>query len=606
MNVSSANVTVVLQYRDSFTKAVVKNVIVVVLGISINYINAGLIHTFCKHQIFYRNPRYILFIHLVVNDMIMVTVTVTMLVISYVLFKINVPLCYIFILLALFANENSPLNLACMAVECYIAICLPLRHVQICTVKRTLMLIGLIWSTSMLSVLPDLFITLATEQLDFFHSRVFCLRKNVFPNPHISKKRDITYSVFLVIVWITIVYTYFIILFTAKTASKDAKKARNTILLHGFQVMLCMATYIAPQLKEALLQWFPKNYTDSLFATYIIIQVLPRSISPIIYGIRDKTFRMYLKRYLFQEMNVSSANVTVVLQYRDSFTKAVVKNVIVVVLGISINYINAGLIHTFCKHQIFYRNPRYILFIHLVVNDMIQVTVTVTMFIISYVLFKINVSLCSSLILLSVFVTQNTPLNLACMAVECYIAICLPLRHVQICTVKRTLMLIGLIWLTSTCFVFPDLFITLATEQLDFFYSRVFCLRQTVFPNPVIIKKRYITYSVFLVIVWLTIVYTYFIILFTAKTASKDAKKARNTILLHGFQVMLCMATYIAPQLKEALLQWFPKNYTDTLFACYIIIQVLPRSISPIIYGIRDKTFRMYLKRYLVCKMSPK
>lgn len=47
----SANVTVVLQYRDSFTKAVTKNMIVVVLSISINYINAGLIHTFCKHQV---------------------------------------------------------------------------------------------------------------------------------------------------------------------------------------------------------------------------------------------------------------------------------------------------------------------------------------------------------------------------------------------------------------------------------------------------------------------------------------------------------------------------------------------------------------------------
>ncbi|KAJ4918474.1 hypothetical protein JOQ06_022876 [Pogonophryne albipinna] len=50
MNASSANVTVVLQYRDPFSKAVAKNLIVVVIGISINYINAGLIHTFCKHQ----------------------------------------------------------------------------------------------------------------------------------------------------------------------------------------------------------------------------------------------------------------------------------------------------------------------------------------------------------------------------------------------------------------------------------------------------------------------------------------------------------------------------------------------------------------------------
>ncbi|XP_028285624.1 odorant receptor 131-2-like [Parambassis ranga] len=304
-------------------------------------------------------------------------------------------------------------------------------------------------------------------------------------------------------------------------------------------------------------------------------------------------------------MNVSSTNVTVLIEYRDSLTKAVTKNVIVVVLSISINYINAGLIQTFRKHQIFYMNPRYILFIHLVFNDMIQVTLTVMLFIVSYILYKINVSICCTLILIALFTTENTPLNLACMAVECYIAICIPLRHVQICTVRRTSMLIGLIWATSMLSVLPDLFIALATEPLDFFNTRVFCLRETVFRNPHVIKKRDVTYIVYLVIVWLVILYTYFKILFTAKTASKDAKKARNTILLHGFQVLLCMATYAEPLLKEALLYWFPKNYSDSLFACYIIIQVLPRSISSIIYGIRDKTFRKYLKTYLLCKVRP-
>ncbi|XP_047438208.1 odorant receptor 131-2-like [Mugil cephalus] len=304
-------------------------------------------------------------------------------------------------------------------------------------------------------------------------------------------------------------------------------------------------------------------------------------------------------------MDASSANMTVVLQYRDSFTKAVTKNVIVVVIGISINYINASLIHTFCKHQIFYMNPRYMLFIHLVVNDMMQVMVTNILFIISYTIYKLHVSICSILILLAVSTNENSPLNLVCMAVECYIAICLPLHHARICTVKRTLMLIGLIWVISMLSVLTDLFITLATQPLDFFHSRVFCLTETVFPNPIIIKKRDITYIVYLVIVWFVIFYTYFKILFTAKTASKDAKKARNTIIIHGFQVLLCMATYADSLLKQALLQWFPKNFSDSLFACYIIIQVLPRSISPIIYGVRDKTFRKYLKKYLICKVSP-
>nr|AEA11130.1 odorant receptor [Larimichthys crocea] len=298
MDVSSVNTTGIVGYADSFSKAVTKNVIVVFIGISITYINASLIHTFSKHQIFYTNPRYILFIHLVINDMIQVSLTIILFVISHTIYRINVSVCCVFILLALFTTENTPLNLACMAVECYIAICMPLRHVQICTVRRTLMLIGLIWATSMLSVLPDLFITLATQPLDFFYTRVFCLRETAFSNPHIIKKRDITYIVYLVIVWFVIFYTYFRILFTAKTASKDAKKARNTIILNGFQLLLCMAIYAAPQLLDALQKWFPKNFTDSLFAYYIIVQVLPRSISPFIYGIRDNTFRRYLKRYL--------------------------------------------------------------------------------------------------------------------------------------------------------------------------------------------------------------------------------------------------------------------------------------------------------------------
>ena len=237
---------------------------------------------------------------------------------------------------------------------------------------------------------------------------------------------------------------------------------------------------------------------------------------------------------------------------------------------------------------------------------MIQVTLTVMLFIISYTIYKINVSVCCVFILLALFTTENTPLNLACMAVECYIAICFPLRHAQICTVKRTLMLIGSIWVTSLLSVLPDLFITLAMQPVDFFHSRVFCLRETAFPNPHIVKKRDITYIVYLVIVWLVIFYTYFRILFTAQTASKDAKKARNTIILHGFQVLLCMAIYAEPLLKQALYEWFPKNYLDSLFACYIIAQMLPRSISSIIYGIRDKTFRRYLKRHLFCKVSPR
>ncbi|KAM9813318.1 odorant receptor 131-2-like [Neosynchiropus ocellatus] len=299
------------------------------------------------------------------------------------------------------------------------------------------------------------------------------------------------------------------------------------------------------------------------------------------------------------EMNVSSTNVS--LASRDSLALAVTKNVMVVVLGFTISYVNATFVYTFCKHQVFNTSPRYILFIHLVLNDMLQVSLSIVLFLISYTIYRINVSFCCTLVLLALFTTENTPLNLACMAVECCIAICLPLRHVRICTVRRTLVLISLIWVTSLLSILPDLFLTLATQPAAFFSTSVFCLRTTVFPHPLIIVKRDVTYSLLLVIVWVTLFYSYLMILFTAKSASKDTRKARNTILLHGFQLLLCMTTYAAPQLSKIMQLWFPRHSSHILFCVYIVVYILPRSISPIIYGVRDKTFRRHLVGHLLC-----
>lgn len=45
------NVTIAVNYENAFITAVGKNVTVVVLGITINYINATMIHTFNKHHV---------------------------------------------------------------------------------------------------------------------------------------------------------------------------------------------------------------------------------------------------------------------------------------------------------------------------------------------------------------------------------------------------------------------------------------------------------------------------------------------------------------------------------------------------------------------------
>ncbi|XP_056462485.1 odorant receptor 131-2-like [Gadus chalcogrammus] len=285
----------------------------------------------------------------------------------------------------------------------------------------------------------------------------------------------------------------------------------------------------------------------------------------------------------------------------ETFTTVVAKNVIVVALCISINYINGTLVHTFTKHQLFRVDPRYILFIHLVLNDIIQLSLSGLLIVIWYIFNTINVSFCCLLLVIAICTTLNTPLNLACMAVECYVAVCFPMRYLQICTVKRTYILIGLIWGASAISILPDIFLLVIVEPPSFFHSRVFCTRNTVFRSS--IQKRNTSHIICLVVVWLTLFFTYFNVLFAAKAANADVKKARNTLLLHGFQLLLCMMTYIMPLLQAALLYLFPQHIYESMFALYVFIQVMPRFLSPIVYGLRDKKFRNYLSRYLMCEV---
>ncbi|XP_047204593.1 odorant receptor 131-2-like [Girardinichthys multiradiatus] len=284
--------------RDPLYLAIIKNVITVVISLLIIYINATLVHTFRKHQVFNTNSRYILYIHLVINDIIMLALMILLQVLSYILFTLNVSVCMIMLLIAISSNLNNPLTLAAMALECYLAICFPLRHPQICTVRKTYIVITVIWFLSLLTVLPDLFIVIATRPSEYFQSRIFCMWTNIFTSPILAKKKDVSNILFLVIVWFILFYTYFRILFTAQAASANAKKARNTVLLHGFQLLLCMLSYVHSLVIEALSRLFPNDILAIRYVISLLIQVMPRLISPMVYGIRDKMFREYLKRYL--------------------------------------------------------------------------------------------------------------------------------------------------------------------------------------------------------------------------------------------------------------------------------------------------------------------
>lgn len=258
--------------------------------------------------------------------------------------------------------------------------------------------------------------------------------------------------------------------------------------------------------------------------------------------------------------------------------------------------------------QIFNSNPRYILFIHLVINDTTQLVFSTLLHVVMYTLHTINTSLCLLLLAVAIVTSQNTPLNLASMVVERYVAVCLPLHHAQLCTVRKTHWLIGLMWAFSTLAIVPDVVFLLATEPLAFYRLRVSCSREIVFRNPYSLKKREALHIVLLVMVWLVLIYAYARILHAAKTANKAAenKKARDTVVLHGVQLLLGMLVYVRPMIESVLTYMLPDKVTDIRFTSYIFSNIMPRLFSPLVYGLRDKTFRRYMTRYLICKISVK
>lgn len=240
--------------------------------------------------------------------MIQLTASISLYIFAHTFYTIYVSVCIVLLLPAILTNTNTPLNLACMAVECYISVCIPLRYENICTVKKTYIMIALMWAISLLAVLPDVFTLFITEELHFMKMRLFCDRESVFRNSYGTTKRDASHIFFLVVVCLTLIYTYFKILFAAKAVNSDARKARNTILLHGFQTLLCIMVYVQPLLKQLLIYLLPNQRKSIQNITFVLIQVFPRFLSPVVYGLRDKEFRKYYKKY-FISLQVKAARV---------------------------------------------------------------------------------------------------------------------------------------------------------------------------------------------------------------------------------------------------------------------------------------------------------
>ncbi|XP_068121960.1 odorant receptor 131-2-like [Hyperolius riggenbachi] len=256
-----------------------------------------MLHVFFINAQFKETSRYVLFIHMVLND----TLHLLLSFLLYVAFTYNVympvPACYLLLALGTSSFRISPYSLAAMCLERYVAVCFPLRHLQLCTLKRSFVAIAVLWMVSLIYYLADFVELYSAVDKKFFSLNVLCKRVSLTRTLEQGTIVLCEMVISLPLVGLIITYTYVRVALVARKISSSkssAMKAGKTIMLHLFQLILYLTAFTG-YLTESLL----KDKTYISIINYFLFTCFPRFLSLLIYGLRDEAFRKYMFKLCF-------------------------------------------------------------------------------------------------------------------------------------------------------------------------------------------------------------------------------------------------------------------------------------------------------------------
>ncbi|XP_062342290.1 odorant receptor 131-2-like [Osmerus eperlanus] len=273
-------------------------------------------------------------------------------------------------------------------------------------------------------------------------------------------------------------------------------------------------------------------------------------------------------------------------------------------------YINGIMLFTLRSKSVFRETPRYLLLYNLLFADTFQLAMGQLLLILSLPPVFVTHYTCAIMVLITVTVTSVSPLNLAVMSLERYVAVCFPLRHSAIVTVNNTGVSIGVVWALSSIdplirFILLVLYETFSADQI----MQQFCAIDALFHSTVAHEYDKAFTAITFTFVGIIIMCSYFGVTTVARSASSDkasTTKARNTVLLHMIQLLLCLSTSLSGILMGYIYRLGTLNRTARLIVGYIFfifIVTLPRCLSSLIYGLRDQTIRLVFLHHLRCAL---
>ncbi|XP_053363607.1 odorant receptor 131-2-like [Clarias gariepinus] len=297
VNSNSSNNSVFIFSKPSIEKILLLQILV---GFFV-YVNCLMIFTFLKKEAFREETRYILFAQTLFVDTAFILLMDLLSLGTYFQYQVNMGICSLCVLIENFFICCTALTLVAMCLERYVAICMPLRHAEISTSRTRLYGFFIIWSIS--SIIPAFsFIGYWAAALPntLFFSAVCTVEVTLTKEWQAHGRAAIYVMLFLFMV-IIIFFTYFKIMIAARAASSEKKKSTNkslrTVLLHGVQLFLCMMQFFTPYIEMAFYKVEDMTLRNIKYSNLIIFLFLPRSLSPLIYGLRDEIFFHALRHY---------------------------------------------------------------------------------------------------------------------------------------------------------------------------------------------------------------------------------------------------------------------------------------------------------------------
>ena len=138
---------------------------------------------------------------------------------------------------------------------------------------------------------------------------------------------------------------------------------------------------------------------------------------------------------------------------------------LLVMMFLGINFL---LILTFFKKKSFYTIARYILFAVTLLSDSLLLLISNTLYLLAHFNFTIQVWLCINITMVERLYLMVTPVTLTAMTLERYVAICMPLRHAELCSQRIHVHCILIIHGLSSlpCIAFFPSFFALASLSL--------------------------------------------------------------------------------------------------------------------------------------------